>query len=72
MKILCILYDDPKSGMPSSYARDDLPKIEKYPGTFRFLANHLLRMMMAFHFLDHHIKYIISSFFVSCLYFLML
>ena len=31
MKILCILYDDPKSGMPSSYARDDLPKIEKYP-----------------------------------------
>jgi len=31
MKILCILYDDPKGGMPSSYARDDLPKIEKYP-----------------------------------------
>ena len=31
MKVLCILYDDPKSGMPSSYARDDLPKIEKYP-----------------------------------------
>ena len=31
MKILCILYDDPKSGMPASYARDDLPKIEKYP-----------------------------------------
>ena len=31
MKILCILYDDPKNGMPSSYARDDLPKIEKYP-----------------------------------------
>jgi formate dehydrogenase len=31
MKILCILYDDPKSGMPSSYARDDLPKIDKYP-----------------------------------------
>ena len=31
MKILCILYDDPKSGMPSSYARDDLPTIEKYP-----------------------------------------
>ena len=31
---MCIrdrLYDDPKSGMPSSYARDDLPKIEKYP-----------------------------------------
>ena len=31
MKVLAILYDDPKSGMPSSYARDDLPKIEKYP-----------------------------------------
>jgi formate dehydrogenase len=31
MKILCILYDDPKGGMPSSYARDDLPTIEKYP-----------------------------------------
>ena len=31
MKILCILYDDPKSGMPSSYARDDLPKLDKYP-----------------------------------------
>ena len=31
MKILCILYDDPKSGMPSSYARNDLPTIEKYP-----------------------------------------
>jgi formate dehydrogenase len=25
------LYDDPKGGMPSSYARDDLPTIEKYP-----------------------------------------
>jgi formate dehydrogenase len=25
------LYDDPKSGMPSSYARNDLPTIEKYP-----------------------------------------
>ena len=31
MKVLAILYDDPKSGMPSKYARDDLPKIEKYP-----------------------------------------
>jgi hypothetical protein len=26
MKVLAILYDDPKGGMPSSYARDDLPK----------------------------------------------
>ena len=31
MKILAIRYDDPKGGMPSKYARDDLPKIEKYP-----------------------------------------
>ena len=31
MKILCILYDDPVSGMPDSYARDDLPKLDKYP-----------------------------------------
>jgi len=30
-KILCVLYDDPKGGMPKSYPRDDLPKIEKYP-----------------------------------------
>jgi|TARA_Y100000389_G_scaffold15424_1_gene13705 formate dehydrogenase len=31
MKVLAILYDDPKGGMPSKYARDDLPKIDKYP-----------------------------------------
>ncbi len=31
MKILCILYDDPKSGMPKSYPLEDLPKLEKYP-----------------------------------------
>ena len=30
-KILCVLYDDPVEGYPSSYARDDLPKIERYP-----------------------------------------
>ncbi|HEU5285389.1 MAG TPA: NAD-dependent formate dehydrogenase [Sphingomicrobium sp.] len=30
-KILCVLYDDPVGGMPSSYPRDDLPKIERYP-----------------------------------------
>src|SRR5687768_12516238 len=30
-KILCVLYDDPIGGMPSSYPRDDLPKIERYP-----------------------------------------
>ena len=31
MKVLCILYDDPKGGMPSSYPVENLPKIEKYP-----------------------------------------
>ena len=30
-KILCVLYDDPIDGYPMSYARDDLPKIERYP-----------------------------------------
>jgi formate dehydrogenase len=30
-KILCVLYDDPIDGYPTSYARDDLPKIERYP-----------------------------------------
>ena len=31
MKIICVLYDDPKTGMPKSYALDKLPKIDKYP-----------------------------------------
>jgi formate dehydrogenase len=31
MKILCVLYDDPKGGMPESYPLSDLPKIDKYP-----------------------------------------
>jgi|TARA_B100000809_G_scaffold261188_1_gene309604 formate dehydrogenase len=31
MKILCVLYDDPKNGMPKSYALNKLPKIDKYP-----------------------------------------
>ena len=30
-KILCVLYDDPVDGYPPRYARDDLPKIERYP-----------------------------------------
>ena len=30
-KILCVLYDDPKDGYPTSYPRDDLPKVERYP-----------------------------------------
>src|ERR1700728_1279038 len=31
-KVLCVLYDDPVDGYPKSYPRDDLPKIEHYPG----------------------------------------
>jgi len=30
-KVLCVLYDDPVDGYPSQYARDDIPKIERYP-----------------------------------------
>ncbi len=30
-KIICVLYDDPVTGYPTSYARDDLPKLECYP-----------------------------------------
>jgi formate dehydrogenase len=29
--ILCVLYDDPVDGYPPSYARDDVPRIERYP-----------------------------------------
>ena len=31
MKILCVLYDDPKTGMPNSYPVNALPKLDKYP-----------------------------------------
>ena len=31
MKVLCILYDDPKDGMPKSYPLKELPKLEEYP-----------------------------------------
>ena len=31
MKVLCVLYDDPKKGMPKAYPLSDLPKLEKYP-----------------------------------------
>ncbi|WP_329385428.1 NAD-dependent formate dehydrogenase [Streptomyces sp. NBC_01716] len=31
-KILCVLYDDPTDGQPTTYARDDLPVIDHYPG----------------------------------------
>src|SRR6266704_966611 len=30
-KILSVLYDDPVDGYPSSYARDDIPTLERYP-----------------------------------------
>jgi formate dehydrogenase len=30
-KILCVLYDEPVDGYPTGYARDDLPRIERYP-----------------------------------------
>ena len=29
-KVLCVLYDDPVTGYPPSYARDDVPTIERY------------------------------------------
>jgi formate dehydrogenase len=30
-KVVCVLYDDPAGGYPKSYARDDIPKLERYP-----------------------------------------
>jgi formate dehydrogenase len=32
VKVLCVLYDDPVAGHPTSYARDGIPKVERYPG----------------------------------------
>ncbi len=29
--ILCVLYDDPVTGYPKTYARDGLPKLDRYP-----------------------------------------
>jgi formate dehydrogenase len=31
-KIVCVLYEDPVTGFPEGYARDDIPRIERYPG----------------------------------------
>lgn len=31
MKIVAVLYDDPVTGYPKNYARDSIPKIERYP-----------------------------------------
>ena len=30
-KVVCVLYDDPVGGYPRSYARDDIPRLERYP-----------------------------------------
>jgi formate dehydrogenase len=30
-KIVCVLYDDPGDGYPPKYARDDIPKLSRYP-----------------------------------------
>jgi formate dehydrogenase len=30
-KVLCVLYDDPIEGYPTTYARDSIPTIERYP-----------------------------------------
>lgn len=30
-KVVCVLYDDPVDGYPKSYARDSLPKLDRYP-----------------------------------------
>ena len=31
-KVLCVLYDDPVTGYPKTYARDTIPNINQYPG----------------------------------------
>lgn len=31
-KVLCVLYKDPVNGYPVSYPRDEIPKLERYPG----------------------------------------
>ncbi|MCE3043572.1 MULTISPECIES: NAD-dependent formate dehydrogenase [Legionella] len=31
-KVLCVLYKDPVNGYPKSYAREDIPAINSYPG----------------------------------------
>jgi formate dehydrogenase len=31
-KIVCVLYEDPVTGYPKTYARDDIPRITGYPG----------------------------------------
>jgi formate dehydrogenase len=31
-KVVCVLYDDPVDGYPTTYPRDTLPHLERYPG----------------------------------------
>ena len=31
-KVVCVLYDDPITGYPKTYARDGIPKLDHYPG----------------------------------------
>ena len=31
-KIVCVLYDDPVDGYPTTYPRDHMPTVESYPG----------------------------------------
>jgi formate dehydrogenase len=31
-KVVCVLYDDPVDGYPTSYPLDEIPRIERYPG----------------------------------------
>src|SRR6202022_2487190 len=31
-KIVCVLYENPVTGYPSTYARNDIPDIDRYPG----------------------------------------
>lgn len=30
-KVVCVLYEDPVAGYPRSYARADVPHLERYP-----------------------------------------
>ena len=39
-KVLCVLYDDPIDGYPTSYARDEIPQIGSYPGGQRTPSPH--------------------------------
>jgi formate dehydrogenase len=49
-KILCVLYDDPIGGYPTSYPRNDIPKIDRYedgqtaptPRAIDFIPGHML------------------------------